>query len=122
MSRPGAHPAPHFEGIERFEGLIVHPQHWPEDLDYRGRRVVVIGSGATAVTLVPAMAGAAAHVTVLQRTPTYVLPVPSTDKIAHLLRKVLGRRRGYAWHRARYAPQWPWRGLSGRLDHRPGFE
>ncbi|MEU1710642.1 NAD(P)/FAD-dependent oxidoreductase [Streptomyces sp. NPDC005706] len=83
----------------------MHPQHWPEDLDYRARRVVVIGSGAAAVTLVPAMAGAAAHVTMLQRTPTYVLPVPSTDKIAHLLRKVLGQRRGYAWTRRKNVAQ-----------------
>ncbi|MGX5185115.1 flavin-containing monooxygenase [Streptomyces avermitilis] len=96
---------PHFEGTERFEGLIVHPQHWPEDLDYRGKRVVVIGSGATAVTLVPAMAGTAAHVTMLQRTPTYILPVPATDKIAQLLRKVLGRRRGYAWTRRKNIAQ-----------------
>ena len=61
---------PHFEGIERFAGRIVHPQHWPDDLDYAGKRVVVIGSGATAVTLVPEMAKTAAHVTMLQRSPT----------------------------------------------------
>ena len=87
--------SPRFEGKERFAGPIVHPQHWPEDLDYRGKRVVVIGSGATAVTLVPAMAEEAAHVTMVQRTPTYILPMPSEDKIANLLRRVLPRDRAY---------------------------
>ena len=87
---------PRFEGRDRFRGQIVHPQHWPEDLDYRGKRVVVIGSGATAVTLVPAMAGTAGHVTMLQRSPTYVMPVPSRDAIANALKKVLGNERGYA--------------------------
>jgi monooxygenase len=87
---------PHFEGREKFQGQIVHPQHWPEDLDYRGKRVVIIGSGATAVTLVPAMADDAAHVTMLQRSPTYIMPVPSKDTIANALKKVLGKRRGYA--------------------------
>jgi monooxygenase len=87
---------PHFEGIERFCGQIVHPQQWPEDLDYRGKKVVVIGSGATAVTLIPAMADVAAHVTMLQRSPTYIMPVPSKDAIANALQKVLGKERGYA--------------------------
>ncbi|MFN7133188.1 MAG: flavin-containing monooxygenase, partial [Myxococcales bacterium] len=81
--------APSFEGAERFRGRIVHPQHWPEDFDYAGKRVLVIGSGATAVTLVPAMADTAAHVTMLQRTPTYILPAPSEDGIANLARRVL---------------------------------
>ena len=67
---------PEFAGMERFRGRIVHPQHWPEDLDYAGKRVVVIGSGATAVTLVPAMAEEAGHVTMLQRSPTYVMAIP----------------------------------------------
>ncbi len=80
---------PHFEGRERFEGAIVHPQHWPDDLDWAGKRVVVIGSGATAVTLVPAMAETAAHVTMLQRTPSYVLPVPTVDPLTRLARKLL---------------------------------
>ena len=88
--------APRFEGIERFQGTVVHPQHWPEDLDYAGKRVVVIGSGATAVTLVPAMAGTAGHVTMLQRTPTYVLSVPGTDPLDQRLRKVLPHRGSYA--------------------------
>ena len=87
---------PVFGGREKFRGQIVHPQHWPEDLDYRGKRVVVIGSGATAVTLVPTMADDAAHVTMLQRSPTYIMPVPSKDTIANALQKVLGKRRGYA--------------------------
>ncbi len=87
---------PRFEGRDSFRGQIAHPQHWPEDLDYRGKRVVVIGSGATAVTLVPAMADEAEHVTMLQRSPTYVMPVPSKDAIANTLKKVFGNERGYA--------------------------
>lgn len=87
---------PRFEGAERFGGQIVHPQRWPEDLDYTGKRVVVIGSGATAVTLVPAMAETAAHVTMLQRTPTYILPIPSEDAIANLLRRILPRDQAHA--------------------------
>ena len=77
---------PDLPGIENFAGPIVHPQHWPEDLDYAGKRVVVIGSGATAVTLVPAMAETAEHVTMLQRSPSYVLSVPELDPIAERLR------------------------------------
>jgi monooxygenase len=74
---------PDFPGQERFRGTIVHPQHWPEDLDYADKKVVVIGSGATAVTLVPAMANAGAgHVTMLQRSPTYILSLPGRDPIA----------------------------------------
>ncbi|MDG9930410.1 MULTISPECIES: NAD(P)/FAD-dependent oxidoreductase [unclassified Pseudomonas] len=87
---------PHFEGREDFAGRIVHPQHWPEDLDWRGQKVVVIGSGATAVTLVPSMAPSAAHVTMLQRTPTYILPIPSRDPIARRLRPLLGDRVAHA--------------------------
>ncbi|MFC4127845.1 flavin-containing monooxygenase [Nocardia rhizosphaerae] len=81
--------APHFDGQEDFAGRIVHPQFWPEDLDYRGRQVVVIGSGATAITLVPAMAATAAHVIMLQRSPSYALPLPGTDHLAVALRTVL---------------------------------
>lgn len=87
---------PAFEGADRFRGRIVHPQHWPEDLDYAGQRVVVIGSGATAVTLVPAMTDKAAHVTMLQRSPTYVVSLPATDGIAERLLRVLPKRRAYA--------------------------
>jgi len=80
---------PLFPGQDEFTGRIVHPQHWPDDLDYAGRRVVVIGSGATAVTLVPAMADQAAHVTMVQRSPSYVLSLPSVDVIADRLRRML---------------------------------
>ena len=83
---------PEFAGTERFGGKIVHPQRWPEDLDYAGKRVVVIGSGATAVTLVPAMAEAAAHVTMLQRSPTYIGSLPAEDPLARLLRRFLPDR------------------------------
>lgn len=87
---------PHFAGRDRFTGPIVHPQHWPADLDYTGKKVVVIGSGATAVTLVPAMARTAARVTMLQRSPTYVVPVPARDTFANAAQKLLGADRGYA--------------------------
>ncbi|HUB72956.1 MAG TPA: NAD(P)/FAD-dependent oxidoreductase [Solirubrobacteraceae bacterium] len=87
---------PELEGRERFGGRIVHPQRWPEDLDYEGKRVVVIGSGATAVTLVPAMAEQAAHVTMLQRSPTYVISVPERDPIANALMRHLPPARAYA--------------------------
>jgi len=96
---------PHLEGRERFRGQVVHPQHWPEDLDYAGKRVVVIGSGATAVTLIPAMADEAGHVTMLQRTPTYVMPVPKEDGLANLFRRVLGDERGYALARRKNIAQ-----------------
>jgi cation diffusion facilitator CzcD-associated flavoprotein CzcO len=80
---------PDFPGIERFAGRIVHPQQWTDDIDYEGKRVVVIGSGATAVTLLPEMAKKAAYVTMLQRSPTYVVTRPSKDGIARQLRRVL---------------------------------
>ncbi|MFJ9714105.1 flavin-containing monooxygenase [Streptomyces sp. NPDC101234] len=80
---------PHFEGRDNFSGRIVHPQLWPEDLDHTGKKVVIIGSGATAVTLLPTMAAQAGHVTMLQRSPSYVLPVPRQDPIANTLRKLL---------------------------------
>ena len=87
---------PEWPGVERFGGRVVHPQKWPEDLDYSGKRVVVIGSGATAVTLVPAMAGRAAHVTMLQRSPSYVAAMPAEDRIANWLRRRLPERSAYA--------------------------
>lgn len=80
---------PKFAGTERFRGRIVHPQHWPADLDYAGKQVVVIGSGATAVTLIPAMAEAAGHVTMLQRSPTWISSLPTKDPVAHTLRRWL---------------------------------
>lgn len=87
---------PEFPGVEKFSGTLVHPQKWPEDLDYTGKSVVVIGSGATAVTLVPAMAERAKHVTMLQRSPTYVVNLPAQDKIANALRRHLPIKTAYA--------------------------
>jgi cation diffusion facilitator CzcD-associated flavoprotein CzcO len=86
---------PGFAGKEGFGGTVVHPQFWPEELDYSGRRVVVIGSGATAVTIVPEMARTAAHVVMLQRSPTYMVSRPSEDKIANGLRKILPSKLAY---------------------------
>src|SRR5947209_5207672 len=87
---------PAFPGVERFPGTFVHAQLYPEDLAYEGRRVVVIGSGATAVTLVPAMAEKAAHVTMLQRSPSYVITLPGRDPIANFLKRVLPMKAAYA--------------------------
>ena len=87
---------PEFAGRERFNGPIVHPQQWDESLDFAGKRVVVIGSGATAMTLVPALAKTARHVVLLQRSPTYVVSRPDRDAIANFLRKVLPERWAYA--------------------------
>ncbi len=108
---------PEFQGVEDFRGRVVHPQFWPEDLDYAGKRVIVIGSGATAMTLVPAMAEGGARVTMVQRSPTYVVSRPDEDAIANALRKVLPERWAYAvtrfkntqlqrffYHRSRVAP------------------
>jgi cation diffusion facilitator CzcD-associated flavoprotein CzcO len=88
--------APEFPGAEKFTGRIVHPQHWPQTLDYAGKRVVVIGSGATAVTIVPVLAEKAAHVTMLQRSPTYILSRPSQDALTGILRRRLPTRIAYA--------------------------
>ncbi|UGT41403.1 NAD(P)/FAD-dependent oxidoreductase [Nocardia yamanashiensis] len=102
---------PDFPGEEKFQGRIVHPQHWPEDLDYTGKRVVVIGSGATAITLIPSMSKDAAHVTMLQRSPTYIAALPADDPVAVGLKlaKVpaaiaykAGRARNIALQRASY--------------------
>ena len=87
---------PPFDGTERFGGQIVHPQRWTDDIDYAGKRVVVIGSGATAVTLVPAMAESAAHVTMLQRSPSYVAALPAEDPIATFVRRVLPTKLAYS--------------------------
>lgn len=86
---------PDFPGMDEFKGAAIHPQHWPEDLDYRGKKVAVIGSGATAVTLVPAMADDAASVTMIQRSPTYVITQPEKDWIANTLRAVLPEQWAY---------------------------
>src|SRR6185503_14546331 len=88
--------SPDFAGTERFQGQIIHPQHWPEDLDYDGKRVVVIGSGATAVTIVPAMADRVAHVTMLQRSPSYIVSLPAEDPLAKLALRVLPTKVAYA--------------------------
>ena len=91
---------PGWPGMERFGGRFVHPQQWPEDLDYKRKRIVVIGSGATAVTLVPALAEEAAHVTMLQRSPTYIVARPSEDFIANWVRRLVSAR--LAFHLARW--------------------
>lgn len=86
---------PEWPGVERFHGTVVHPQKWPNDLDYANKRIIVIGSGATAITLVPAMAERAAHVTMLQRSPTYIVSRPAEDKIANFLLRILPNRAAY---------------------------
>ena len=109
---------PEFSGIEQFQGPVIHPQLWPDELDYSGKRIAVIGSGATAMTLVPAMAERAAKVTMIQRSPTYVVSRPDRDAIANGLRKLLPERLAYAitrwknvlmqhyiYHRTRVAPE-----------------
>jgi len=83
---------PKYPGIENYKGKVIHPQHWPEDLDYKGKKVVVIGSGATAVTIVPKMADDTAHITMLQRSPTYVGAFPNKDKVAAFLKKILPKK------------------------------
>lgn len=88
--------APEFPGVEEFRGQVVHPQFWPADLDHAGKHVVVIGSGATSVTLVPALAATASKVTMLQRSPTYILSMPSQDPIATLAGRALPDRAAYA--------------------------
>lgn len=121
---------PEWPGVERFQGRIVHPQKWPQDLDYKGKRVVVIGSGATAVTLVPAMAEQASHVIMLQRSPTYIATLPSEDKVANLLRKYLPSHIAYMLTRwknvllgmffynlARKKPEFMKRMLSKKIHH-----
>lgn len=87
---------PKFEGFDDYAGVVAHPQHWPKDLDYDGKRVLVIGSGATAVTVVPAMAETASHVTMLQRSPTYMFSRPAVDPVASWLKKRLPVGAAYA--------------------------
>jgi cation diffusion facilitator CzcD-associated flavoprotein CzcO len=97
--------APAFAGAEKFRGRLVHPQHWPQDLDYTGKRAVVIGSGATAITIIPAMAETAAQVTMLQRSPSYIVSRPSQDAFALWLRRRLPIKLAYAiarWRNALY--------------------
>ena len=93
---------PDFPNQSAFKGQFIHPQHWPENLDYKGKKVVIIGSGATAITLVPAMSkGGAGHVTMLQRSPTYIASIPSVDMIYDKMRKVLPEDLAYKLTRAR---------------------
>lgn len=92
---------PVFQDVERYQGTRVHPQQWPQDLDVRGKRIVVIGSGATAVTLVPELAKTAAHVTMLQRSPTYVISLPEQDRLAQSLQRRLPSKTAYAVTRAK---------------------
>lgn len=100
---------PEWDGMDRFKGTLIHPQLWPQDLDYNGKNVIVIGSGATAMTIVPAMAqNGAAHVTMVQRSPTYVVSWPSRDKIADTLRKWLPSKLAYALTR--------WKNVKNDLD------
>jgi cation diffusion facilitator CzcD-associated flavoprotein CzcO len=102
---------PPFSGRQEFDGVIVHPQHWPEELDYRDKNIVIIGSGATAVTLLPELAKEAAQVTMLQRSPTYVVSMPDTDIISNILRRVLPEKAAYAvtrWKNIAYQ-QWIYR-------------
>ncbi len=92
---------PEFPGISQFKGDVIHPQKWPEELDYSGKRVVVIGSGATAVTLVPAMADKVAHITMLQRSPSYIFSVPGLDTISKVLNYFLPEKFVYSMARSR---------------------
>ncbi|MFS2318883.1 flavin-containing monooxygenase [Maricaulis sp. D1M11] len=92
---------PDFPGEGDFEGDIIHPQLWPKDYDYTGKRVVIIGSGATAVTLLPSMTETAEHVTLLQRSPTYIAPRPTTDPVADVFRKILPGKIAYSLSRAK---------------------
>src|SRR5580658_8329474 len=87
--------SPEFPGVNRFQGQLLHPQEWPETLDYAGKRIIVIGSGATAVTLVPALAETAGHVTMLQRSPSYVVSRPAQDQLAISLRRKFGDKVAY---------------------------
>lgn len=102
---------PDFNGRENFKGQIIHPQAWPENLDYQGKKVVIIGSGATAVTLVPAMAEQAEHVTMLQRTPTYVVSLPTEDLIANVIKKIFPEKLAYKMVRSKNInlARWWWR-------------
>jgi len=108
---------PTIDGLDRFAGTVVHAQHWPDDLDWTGSHVVVVGSGATAITIVPAMAARAAHVTMVQRSPSYVVPLPSRDRVADMVRRALPARTAHSalrWKNAvsglavyRMSRRWP---------------
>jgi len=87
--------SPHFENQEQFNGLIIHPQKWPDNLDYKNKKVVVIGSGATAVTIIPAMADQVEHITMLQRSPTYFMSAPDKDMIGNYFKKIFPQKTAY---------------------------
>ena len=87
--------SPHFENQEQFNGLIIHPQKWPDNLDYKNKKVVVIGSGATAVTIIPAMADQVEHITMLQRSPTYFISAPDKDMIGNFFKKIFSQKTAY---------------------------
>lgn len=114
---------PEFPGMDEFQGELIHPQHWPEKLDYNSKRVVVIGSGATAMTLVPAMAKDAAHITMLQRSPSYIISLPAIDKVSAKMQKYLpkdlvfsmARNRNIALQRAQYVMARKYPGLTRKL-------
>ncbi|MFC3103689.1 flavin-containing monooxygenase [Salinisphaera aquimarina] len=114
---------PDFPGLDRFRGTFVHPQQWPEDLDYAGKKVVVIGSGATAITLVPAMAQATAHITMLQRSPSYIVSLPAVDRISERLQRwlpddwvfAMARRRNIGIQRLMYVASRKYPKLMRRL-------
>jgi len=108
---------PVFEGRDDFEGDIIHPQHWPEGFDYKDKRVIVIGSGATAVTLVPEMAKDAKHVTMLQRSPSYVASIPATDRIGNFFRRILPAKTAFKINRAKNI--WITRVMYQRARRRP---
>ena len=92
---------PEFKGIENFSGRVIHPQHWPENLDYENKKVIVIGSGATAATIVPELSKKTKHVTMLQRSPTYFVSYPDVDVLANRLRKILPKSIAYTIIRLR---------------------
>jgi len=87
---------PEYPGIDDYKGKVIHPQHWPEDLDYKDKKVVIIGSGATAVTIVPKMANETSHITMLQRSPTYVGAFPNKDKVAVFFKKILPKKAAHS--------------------------
>ncbi len=105
---------PDFPGEKDFEGLVIHPQHWPENLDYSGKKVVIIGSGATAVTLLPAMADKTAHITMLQRSPTYMASLPAVDPMASRLMGILPDMMVYRIMRARNIALQRWSFVASR--------
>lgn len=124
---------PEFPGLDEFEGTVIHPQHWPQDFSYEGKRVVVIGSGATAMTLIPAMAKTASKVTMLQRSPTYVVSMPAVDPVAKVLNAVLPEKlayriirwknvqfQRYVYHQSRANPQKVKQKLLGMLRKQLG--